>query len=557
VTGDPQGEVGRVIGTRDAQPLEFWVGVSPESYLQLDDVVAVTSQVPERGGVTLYGLVDDVRSFYEGAKFDSDVFRVQDGVLPVDVATVAHVSVTRVEPELFVPPRPGQAARRAAGDERDQALYFDRMARRFPIGLARDGEPLWGNLDFLDGTRGAHINISGVSGVATKTSYALFLLYGLFQGEFLGADRTNSRAIIFNVKGEDLLFLDRPNARLDEEEARRYSALGLSPGRFEDTSLWAPVSRNPIGEPVPDTGSRQEGVTPYFWSLRQFCQERLLRFLFAEADSESSQIGFAVAVAERYLEARTEGQHGRGWVEIDGQRLTDFHDLVTHITDNAEQVFGGARVAQATQDAFLRRLHAAGEAAGHLIRRTDNEDEEARYRIDWQAGQVNVIDIHNLPDRAKRFVVGVVLKQMMADKDRTGQRKPLAFVVLDELNKYAPAEGWSPIKEVVLDIAERGRSLGVILIGAQQTASEVERRVVANSSFRVVGRLDTAEAQRGEYGFLTQAARARSAILKPGHMFLHQPEIPVPLLAQFPFPSWATRSEEVAEATEIPRGFRK
>jgi len=550
-------EVGRVIGTRDAQPLEFWVGVSPESYLQLDDIVAVTTPVPDRGGVTMYGLVDDVRSFYEGAKFDSDVFRVQDGVLPVDVATVAHISVTRVEPELFVPPRPGQAARRAAADERDQALYFDGMARRFPIGLARDGEPLWGNLDFLDGSRGAHINISGVSGVATKTSYALFLLYGLFQGDVLGADRTNSRALIFNVKGEDLLFLDKPNSRLSEEESARYSALGLSPGRFEDISLWAPVSKNPIGEPVPDTGSRQEGVTPYFWSLRQFCQERLLRFLFAEADSESSQIGFAVTVAERYLDARTEGQHGRGWVEIDGQRLTDFHDLVEHITERAEEIFGGSRVAAATQDAFLRRLHAAGEAAGHLVRRTDNEDEETRYRIDWQAGQVNVIDIHNLPDRAKRFVVGVVLKQMMADKDRTGQRKPLVFVVLDELNKYAPSEGWSPIKEVVLDIAERGRSLGVILIGAQQTASEVERRVVANSSFRVVGRLDTAEAQRGEYGFLTQAARARSAILKPGHMFVHQPEIPVPLLAQFPFPSWATRSEEVAETTEIPRGFRK
>lgn len=549
-------EVGRVIGTRDSQPLEFWVGVSPESYLQLDDVVAVTTAVAERGEVTLYGLVDDVRSFYEGAKFDSDVFRVQNGILPVDVATVAHVSVTRVEPELFVPARPGQPVRRAAGDERERALYFDGMARRFPIGLARDGEPLWGNLDFLDGSRGAHVNISGISGVATKTSYALFLLYSLFHSDVLGADRTNSRAIIFNVKGEDLLFLDKPNASLSEEEAARYAALGLSTGHFQDIGLMAPASRNLIGEPVPDTGSRQEGVTPYFWSLRQFCQEHLLRFLFAEADSESSQIGFAVNVAERYLEMKTEGQRGRGWVEIDGQRITDFHDLVTHLTENAEAVFGGSRVAQATQDAFLRRLHAAGEAAGHLIRRTDTEDEEARYRIDWQAGQVNVIDIHNLPDRAKRFVVGVVLKQMLADKDRSGQRRPLVFVVLDELNKYAPAEGWSPIKEVVLDIAERGRSLGVILIGAQQTASEVERRVVANAAFRVVGRLDTAEAQRGEYGFLTAAARARSAILKPGHMFLHQPEIPVPLLVQFPFPSWATRSEEVAAASEVPRGFR-
>ena len=41
----------------------------------------------------------------------------------------------------------------------------------------------------------------------------------------------------------------------------------------------------------------------------------------------------------------------------------------------------------------------------------------------------------------------------------------------------------------------------------------VEPRVVANCSFRVVGRLDTAEAQRAEYGFLTPAARARASLL--------------------------------------------
>jgi DNA helicase HerA-like ATPase len=76
------------------------------------------------------------------------------------------------------------------------------------------------------------------------------------------------------------------------------------------------------------------------------------------------------------------------------------------------------------------------------------------------------------------------------------------FVVLDELNKYAPREGDSPIKQILLDLAERGRSLGVILIGAQQTASEVERRILANCAIRVAGRLDAAEAVRPEYGYL-------------------------------------------------------
>jgi DNA helicase HerA-like ATPase len=144
-------------------------------------------------------------------------------------------------------------------------------------------------------------------------------------------------------------------------------------------------------------------------------------------------------------------------------------------------------------------------------------------------------------------------------EQKEGRPRPLVFLVLDELNKYAPREGWSPIKEVILDIAERGRSLGVILVGAQQTASEIERRVTANASFRVAGRLDSAEASRGEYGFLTDAAKARASILKPGTMFVHQPEIPVPLLTQFPFPAWATRKDEVDnDATPTPglRGGR-
>src|SRR5690606_10533306 len=104
------------------------------------------------------------------------------------------------------------------------------------------------------------------------------------------------------------------------------------------------------------------------------------------------------------------------------------------------------------------------------------------------------------------------------------------------------------------DIAERGRSLGVILVGAQQTASEVERRIIANSSIRVVGRLDAAESARPEYAFLPPAQRARAVLAKPGTMFVAQPEIPVPLVVEFPFPAWATRP---AEAGAPPASARR
>ncbi len=549
-------DVGRVLGTDPAHPLDFWVGVGEDSYLQLDDIVAVETDVPGREKITLYGVVDMVRAKYEGAKFDSDVFRAADGVLPVGIATAAHVSVTRIEPEIFVPPQPGQAAARAEGAERERALYFDHMTHRFPLGLSRDEQPIWGNLEFLDGTRGAHVNISGISGVATKTSYAMFLLYSLFQGNVLGPQGHNARAVIFNVKGEDLLFADKPNAGLKPEHEEQYRQLGLPGEPFQDFGLWSPASKSSF-EIVHSLGSRQDGVSAYCWSLREFCQNRMLRFLFAEADSETSQLSYAVSVVERYLYHETQGQpKDRTWVEIEGARITSFEDLVEHINDQRDAVFSRGNLATGTQDAFLRRLAASADTVGHLIRRLDADEDEERHRIEWSARQLNVIDIHNLHDRAKRFVVGVVLKQLLEEKDAHGTRDPLVFVVLDELNKYAPREGWSPIKEVVLDIAERGRSLGVILIGAQQTASEVERRVVANASFRIAGRLDAAEAERSEYGFLTQAARARASLLKPGSMFLHQPEIPVPLLLQFPFPAWATRPDEVKETEGVPKGFK-
>ena len=179
---------------------------------------------------TSYGVVDELRAVQEGVRFASDVALASSGVLPAETAVSAHVSVTRVEPEIFVPPRPGEAVRRAHGAERDRALFFDAMTRRLPVGLSRGGEPIFANLDFLDGTRGAHVNISGVSGVATKTSYAMFLLYSLFGSRVLGHETANTRALVFNVKGEDLLFLDKPNAGLPEGRPRPLRGAGAGGG---------------------------------------------------------------------------------------------------------------------------------------------------------------------------------------------------------------------------------------------------------------------------------------------------------------------------------------
>lgn len=549
----PADTVGRVIGTEDATPLEFWVAVAPQRHLQLDDVVAVDRELPTGERIVLYGIVAQVRARHEGARFDSDVFLIAEGVLPAEVSEAALVQLTRVQPEVFVPPLPGTAVRRATDDERDVALDMDDVERRLPAGLSRDGEPVHLDLDFLDGRKGAHVNISGISGVATKTSYATFLLYSLFHSGVLGAEAANTKGLVFNVKGEDLLFLDRPNTRLDADAAARYQQLGLPATPFTSVGFVAPPQR---GDPnaTPAIGARATGIRPYFFTIARFCAEGLLPFLFADPEDERQQYTIVVqAVTARLRECAADSDTSDGAVRIEGRSVRTFRQLVDAVSEKLmpeDEMEGpdprwtGRAIGGGTISAFMRRLDSSVTHVEHLVR-ADVAD-AASHALDLDRHQLTVVDLHQLHDRAKRFVVGVVLRQAFQAKERSGMARPLQFIVLDELNKYAPRDSSSPIKEILLDVAERGRSLGIILLGAQQTASEVERRVVANSAIRVVGRLDTAEAARDTYGFLPQVQRRRATILKPGSMYLSQPRLPVPLLVEFPFPAWATRPEEAA-----------
>jgi DNA helicase HerA-like ATPase len=361
----------------------------------------------------------------------------------------------------------------------------------------------------------------------------------------LGPDAINSKALIFNVKGEDLLWLDTPNSKIDESARSQYQKLGLPVGPFQSVRIYAPAKKG-VNTLMPDTGGRAIGVEPYVWTLRQFAEQHLLRFAFVGAEDDRAQLSFIVTRIEHKLAlaAKASKPH-EPFLTIDGNRVSTFRELV-EMLDNVLLSQWVPQAAPGTQDAFRRRLYHSLEHIGHLIR---GDEAAAKHTVDWESQQVTVIDIHNLRAAAQMFVVGAILKRAMEDKERKGTAKPLMFVVLDELNKYAPRTGWSPIREVLLDIAERGRSLGVSLFGAQQTASEVERRVVANAALRVVGRLDAAEAERDEYRFLSGAARVRATVLQPGSMIVAQPEIPTPILLRFPFPAWATRASEAERGT--------
>ena len=561
--------VGRVIGSQHTNTREFRVIMSETEYLQLDDLVVVDTEVPGAGRVATYGIVTEVEALYEGASFESDTFRIADeGSLPAAKVRSAQVAVTRVLPEVWVAPDPGGEVRRARGTDRDQALYVDEMGRPLPVGLGRDGEPLFIDLDFFDGRKGGHMSVSGISGVATKTSFALFFLRMLTgRRDIVGDAGKNLRVLVFNVKGEDLLWLDKPNRHFTAAAAAQWAKLGVAPEPFPSVSLWAPPRPRSGDVLVPDIAGRQD-VAVFAWTPREFIDEGLLRFLFTDASDARNQIAFVAERVESQLRRfavdvagmpgavvlrdPVEGHQRGASVRPDkGERvISDLAALAAVLEeyldppDAEPDLKWTGRVQVGTISAFMRRLHASVLRLGHLIQAGDSR------RIDRAAAQVTVVAIQSLHDLGQRFVVGALLAEAFAEKEGTGQRFPLSVVVLDELNKYAPREGQSPIKDMLIDIAQRGRSLGVLLVGAQQTASRVAAEVLENAALRVVGRLDAAEAERSEYGWMLPSTRARARLLKPGTMVVSQPSIPVPLVVDFPFPPWATRKEEVAESDD-------
>ncbi|MCB0880936.1 MAG: ATP-binding protein [Thermoleophilia bacterium] len=576
--------LGVVLGHQAASSQSFQVGIADCRSVQVDDLVAVTT--PDPGGdVTTFGIVTEAYAQIEGTSLPSDTVHFSQGTLPGELVRTADVQVVRVDPERWIAPYPGSDVRPARGAERAKALYEDTMRRTLALGLGRDGEPIRLDLDFLDGTKGGHVSISGISGVATKTSTALALVRLLLEHPEM---RRRVRVLIFNVKGEDLLHIDRDNATYrarDDHDAlnARWNALGLtSPGGFPHVGFWAPPRKD--SATLPDCESRLEDVRVFGWTPWRFVVEGLLRFCFTDAADMRSQLSF--------VEERVRGELLRRAVPVQGrpgavgfmpaavpghpdsrdarmpselasppvETLDDLVDWLVELLTDEEWVRGPqarpwlGNAAPGTVSAFTRRLESAAGRLRGLVR----ADAMPIPRGDAAQNEppVAVVHLTRLHEFAQRFVVGTLLAQTFAAKE-SGKRDPIEFVVLDELNKYAPREGSSPIKDTLIDIAQRGRSLGVILVGAQQQASLVAPEVTQNAAVRISGRLDPAEAERSEYGWLSPAARARARLLMQGRVMVSQPSVPAPLTVEIPFPPWATTAGEVADDAKAAEAFAK
>jgi DNA helicase HerA-like ATPase len=406
----------------------------------------------------------------------------------------------------------------------------------------------------------------------------LALLYLLFETpdgrRLLGRHLDQTRALVLSVKNEDLLHIDRPNRRFGDDDRRRWAILGAAdPSGFSDAGFYVPP-RPGADNVVPLTETRVQpgSVTAFGWTPLDFISRGLLAYILADADDALNQPRFveqrvraarvrwawpaagqpgAVVLrdpddrpprtferAQRHMTGRQPVQPG-----ADGTLIRDFSELVDFLEarfDDQHPDFCGQNASQ-TIAAFSRRLAAMSTRLGHLIRLGVSAPELNH--------QLTVVDIHALHDSAQRFVVGAIVNRIFEEKQASG-REPLRLIMLDELNKFCPDHGRSPLRDLLVDIAERGRSMGVLLLGAEQYAGSVEATVIRNAAVKLVGRLDAGDLDA--YRFLPPEMRERATLFVPGSMVLHQPVVPAPIPIRVPFPPFATAADEAVPPEPDP-----
>ncbi len=555
--------IGRVVGTekKPSTPHEFRFWTGPEAGVGIGTLVKVVAGGPSP--VTVYGIVVDGASWGERETALED-YTIREGdpagrgsagaASPeVRVYTAAVLRHEPAEPLRPVPAGPVYPLEEA---EVAVALRMDAYARPggtgIPAGLhvtGGQGSPIFLDADFLLGPEAAHLNITGVSGLATKTSAVLFLLASLF--EHLPAEKGRVAALCFNVKGPDLLFLDRPG-EIGEADRRMYDLLGVPAAPFRDVHYYAPYKADGYNLNTLRTHEALEhNVAPLVWGLEQILE-------FAEVLLTRDNVD---AKADALLELIRDRVAGHDWDEGTSRRHTvrTFQDL--------EAWFGDVLAACERQNLQVWKTHHVAtirKVRNRLLNLTTRakglvSDDASVSDLPWgelRDRAVYVVDVANVEPDAQDLIFARVVTEARErlESNRLGVDHLVVFV--DELNKYAPADGLDTyVRQMLLDVSERGRYLGLVLFSAQQFRSQVHRRVVGNAGTALYGRMDLDELATPGYAVLSQSTRARLATLPKGELMVRHPHFTQPVFLRFPRPAVLPGREGVRRfepAHELP-----
>ena len=543
--------VGRVVATelKPATPHQFHFWTANETPIGIGAIVRVQGAGSGEPGAdrVVYGVVTDGFAYSDLATPLHDVVGAEgDPGRAADSPTVRQeirlwtAAVLRQEPAEPLQPVPLGRVFVATDADVAQALRMDAYLggahpTAIPVGLYTSGgleAPVYLDADFLLGPEAAHLNLSGVSGLATKTSAVEFLLASVFQ-HFPG-HKGRIAAVCFNVKGPDLCFLDQPGP-LDDEDRRRYARLGVAARPFERVRYYAPFKADGVNLNTLRTHADLVGdVEPLVWGLREVLD--YAEVLLNRDDIDAKADAFIDFLSDRVVDKEFEDGFGGAHRVV---TFADLERLFRAIFDGLE--FAGRSDTWRTHHiATIRkvrnRLANISTRAKGLV-----TDDGPSSDLPWgrfEDRTVYVVDVANVDPLAQDLVFARVVSQLREHLERRDLGVDAVVVFVDELNKYAPADGPETyVKKMLLDISERGRYLGLVLFGAEQFRSQVHRRVVGNAGTVVFGRMDSDELATPGYQVLSPATKIKLATLPIGELMVRHPHFTQPIFVRFPRPA--------------------
>lgn len=393
------------------------------------------------------------------------------------------------------------------------------------------------NSHFLIGPDGAHINISGISGLAAKTSYSMFLLNAI-QHKFRTEKEETAAFVFFNVKGRDLMAIDEPNLDLAEKDKEIYKKLGLSTEPFKDVRYYYPYSTDGLTGKVqsyaqPDDVKRQKENHKAFAYKFTFdkSQDKLDLLLANEDDST----GTLESCVNHIINKEGNFKEIKAWKTFNEEVDNCTKAGTSGGTKNEIQVTSWRKFKRCIGKAIRNDIFSKVINNGEV----DITDE---IQNNLRANQVMVVDIARLDENTQSFVFGSVARaiyDMKLGADRTDiPDKVIIFV--DELNKYASSDipNNSPILRQLLDIAERGRSLGIILFSVEQFRSAIRDRVKGNCATHAYGRTNAIEVSKPDYKYIPKVYQNMMTRLSPGEYIISNPALRSLVNVKFPRPTY-------------------
>ena len=537
--------IGKVTATEKSptscSTVHFWV--HEDVVIRPFDIV----RIPHLQGSLSYAIVKDLEYITDSAGHLANFVSSDFGQVEAEPqsarmgTTIAEGEILYNTKDIEMPIRDGAKVEWADIDGIRNALGLGALRNPIPAGYICMSNGLEVPVEFegnyLLGPEGAHLNIAGISGLATKTTYAMFLMNSIQQRR---DDKVTM--IIFNVKGTDLLAIDEPSTEtLSPQQEEEWQKCGLAPRPFTNVTYLYPF-RNQAESAYSQSfldierlrGQQAKGQAwNYFYDVDS--AKRRLRLLFSDIDDPTQsmesilgQLGAIEASSwdsfRQEVKSKTAkgGSHDKGSISVQSWRKFD-RLLQTRTED----------------DVFCERARMHPEEKRHVQVR------EALQRL--KPGAALVIDIAPLPSYLQAFVFGDVVdsiyEAILGGDESLGQGQLGTIVIFaDELNKYAPKYSGKEktLTENLLEITERGRSVGVILFGAEQFRSGVHDRILGNCSTNVFGRTSPVEVEKcPDYRYFPSNHKWAVQRLRQGELLLQHAIFKTSLIkVRFPVPAY-------------------